>query len=555
MKKIIILIITCSFLAGRLYAQWTELGTGANALNANSIINSITSDSSGNIYAGGYFSNGASYTEGKRYVAKWNGSSWEQLIAETYAGGTAQYITNVITGSAGNLYAAAQLQYGSYVIKWDGSSWSELGSGVNSLNNGLIGAIAADNAGNIYAVGEQGVNDRKYIAKWDGITWSDLGSSYTKLNAYGSITKVITDPSRNVYAIVDTTLGRGVFQKIYKFNGIDWVEFGTGVNGTHNKNWTIHNIAVDMSENIYAAVSFDNGPPLYENGTYIAKWNGANWLQLGAPGEINFFEIYSLIVDKYGKVYAAGLSLTDNNDQNRNYVAVYDGSTWKPLCAGNNCLDANATIKDITSDAEGNIYAGGDFTDGNGKRYVAKFSPGGPLPLKLLAFTVALQNANTAKVQWQIATPEDGNKYELQRSSDGRAFLSIAIQKNGSLTSFSYADNSLSNGTYYYRLKITDKDGKIIYSNIAIIKVGSKEQMISAYPNPVKRGESLQLSLQNIKAGQIEIINAAGQVMYTNSSKTTGSISIPVSASFATGIYLLRVISENKVTTQKISIR
>lgn len=178
------------------------------------------------------------------------------------------------------------------------------------------------------------------------------------------------------------------------------------------------------------------------------------------------------------------------------------------------------------------------------------------LQIKLLSFSASLQNINNAKLQWKIATAEEGGKYELQRNTDGRSFLPINLQTgNSSLTQFSYTDNALPNGTYYYRLKMTDKDGKISYSNTAIAKVGSKEQSVSVYPNPVKKGESLQLSLQDITAGKIEIINSTGQMVYSNAAKQTGSISIPISSSLAPGQYMVRLINENKTAVQKILIQ
>ncbi len=163
------------------------------------------------------------------------------------------------------------------------------------------------------------------------------------------------------------------------------------------------------------------------------------------------------------------------------------------------------------------------------------------LPIKLLSFNASLQNNNNANLQWQIATADDGGKYELQRSANGRSFLPINLQTgNAALTQFGYTDNALPNGTYYYRLKMTDKDGKITYSNVAIVKVGSKEQLVSVYPNPVKRGESLQINLQNITVSNIQIINSTGQVVYRNSRKQTGSMGIPVSFSWKPGLYFVK---------------
>jgi uncharacterized repeat protein (TIGR03803 family) len=199
-----------------------------------------------------------------------------------------------------------------------------------------------------------------------------------------------------------------------------------------------------------------------------------------------------------------------------------------------------------------------DFDIVNGARGIASLIEYGntPLPIKLLSFTASLQNTNTTSLQWQIATAEDGSKYELQRSIDSRSYTTVNLQTGTSSgTRFAYTDNALASGTYYYRLKITDKDGKVLYSNTAVIKVGSKEQSILVYPNPVIRGQSMQLTLQNITSTSIEIINAAGQIVYNNTNKQNGSFSLPLSSLLPSGYYTLKIISKDKITTQKLSIQ
>jgi len=247
------------------------------------------------------------------------------------------------------------------------------------------------------------------------------------------------------------------------------------------------------------------------------------------------------------------------NGTNPTYDAVYNYANAFP---GNNendfhlfKRDNNAATNWLDCNAALDINANTLTTTGQHTEYMIG-SVGNALPIHLLSFSAALQNTNNVKLHWQIATAEDGGKYELQRSNDGRSFTNISQQMGNSiLTQFFYADNALPNGTYYYRLKMTDKDGKITYSNIAIVKVGTREQFVSVYPNPVKRGESLLLSLQNITITKIEIINAIGQVVYSSSAKQTGSFSLPVSSSLMPGQYVIRVISESRVDVQKILIQ
>jgi hypothetical protein len=103
---------------------WIELG-GTNTSTFNNSISSIIIDASGNIYAGGYFTNG----NGKEYVAKWNGNSWIEL-GGTNISAFNSWISSITTDAQGNVYAAGNFtndDRNRYVAKWNGTAWSELG--------------------------------------------------------------------------------------------------------------------------------------------------------------------------------------------------------------------------------------------------------------------------------------------------------------------------------------------------------------------------------------------------------------------------------------------
>jgi Regulator of chromosome condensation (RCC1) repeat/Secretion system C-terminal sorting domain len=280
-----------------------------------------------------------------------------------------------------------------------------------------------------------------------------------------------------------------------------------------------------------------------------------NWQSISGGEE------YSLAIKQNGTIWAWGMNFfgeLGDGTNNDKFIPTQIGTTsnWQSISTG--------AWHSLAVNQSGTLWAWGEnlfgqlgdstFTDKNIPTQI-----GGScsiLPIKLISFTASLQNFNNAKLQWQIATAEDGCKYELLRSTDGRNFLPINLQTgNSTITQFGYTDNTLPNGTYYYRLKMMDKDGKVSYSNVAIVKVGSKEQLIAVYPNPVKRGESLQLSLQNITANKIEIINVLGQVVYNNTTKQTGSIGISISSELAPGQYVVRIVSDTKADVQKILIQ
>ena len=139
-------------------SSWAELGSGTNALHANNAIWTLAVDGAGNIYAGGAFSNNAN---GQGYVAKWDGVSWSELGTGANSlnanGQTPGGINTLATDSRNNIYAAGSFMGTSgyrYVAKWDGMHWVELGSGCYALNANLdIMSISVSANDEIYAAG------------------------------------------------------------------------------------------------------------------------------------------------------------------------------------------------------------------------------------------------------------------------------------------------------------------------------------------------------------------------------------------------------------------
>ena len=54
-------------------------------------------------------------------------------------------------------------------------------------------------------------------------------------------------------------------------------------------------------------------------------------------------------------------------------VAKWDGSNWTEVGLATGGLQANSTIVSVISDASGNLYAAGYFTNSDGYAYVAKW--------------------------------------------------------------------------------------------------------------------------------------------------------------------------------------
>ncbi len=281
-------------------ADWSALGSGVN-----SSVDALAADSSGNLYAGGWF-NIAGGTSAN-YIAKWNGSAWSAL-----GSGTNYLVYALAADSSGNLYAGGGFDSAgnvaaNHVAKWNGSSWSALGSGVN----GPVEALAFDSSGNLYAGGyfdTAGGVAANYIARWDGSAWSALGSGVN-----GPVKALAFDSSGNLYAGGWFNIVGGSANWIAKWNGTAWSALGSGIGGTLAY---VDAIAVDNnSGNLYAGGMFDSAGGVAVHN--IAKWDGSVWSALGSGVNST---VEALAIDQSGNLYVGG-AFTTAGGKVSNYVA------------------------------------------------------------------------------------------------------------------------------------------------------------------------------------------------------------------------------------------
>jgi hypothetical protein len=112
------------------------------------------------------------------------------------------------------------------------------------------------------------------------------------------------------------------------------------------------------------------------------------------------------------------------------------------------------------------------------------------------------QNDKTV-LNWMANSAAGISKFIAERSADGRIFIPL-----GELTAveFSYTDMALLPGLNYYRIKLEDKNGGIMYSNIAVIlNVKKGFELISISPNPVVTG-NFKLNVIAAQKMQVEIL-------------------------------------------------
>lgn len=177
-----------------------------------------------------------------------------------------------------------------------------------------------------------------------------------------SLQNLSSDLSGNIY--VGGGFDSSYISYVGKWNGFSWSKLNDSLNRRDSPTCS------DPFGNIYKATDSLVIPQ-------VARWDGSYWRILGnldslIDGSGSGYGILSICSDASGNIYVAG---NFSNSFHSRFVAKWDGSSWSEL-GGVNGLAAQGDIFSLCIDNLGNIYAAGQFYQGSGSTYssyIAKY--------------------------------------------------------------------------------------------------------------------------------------------------------------------------------------
>jgi len=183
--------------------------------------------------------------------------------------------------------------------------------------------------------------------------------------------------------------------------------------------------------------------------------------------------------------------------------------------------------------------------------------PASILETHLTNFTASLLD-NNVLVQWKVNDPRPTDKYEIEMSTDGKQFKNLGegistLSGNLSSYKFVYTPGKNFTGNLFFRIKQTDYEGKVLYSEIRTAGISKNNKATySLYPNPSVSGINIQF-VKTIGDYEVELINSFGQLNFQKkyALNQNGSINIEWAHKPAAGIYFLKV-RDLKNNTEKV---
>jgi len=257
----------------------------------------------------------------------------------------------------------------------------------------------------------------------------------------------------------------------------------------------------------------------------------------------------------------AGLYFSGNNGTSGNEPFVSNGLSSGTSIVADIYPGTNGSDPEFSFIKSGTLYFTAD--NGNSRSGYTDFykidAALSELPVTLLDFSATLQD-NAVQLRWATSSEINSKSFGIQRSTDAVHFNNIGqvdAAGNSSIeTKYIYDDDKAFNAgsdVLYYRLLITDKDGKSKYSEVLKVKLKGAITDLRAYPNPVHDHLSVLFNTESSSSASLLIRDVSGKQVYQqvyNNPASAHLQNINVST-FATGTYFIQLITEKGNKTIK----
>jgi photosystem II stability/assembly factor-like uncharacterized protein len=490
----------------------------------------------------------------------------------------------------------------------NGSTWSSNSFLLNT--NILFDMALAPGTDNLFAVGRQysvGTRQVFYSTNY-GTNWAtkDLGidmnaSSICMVNSQigyisGTNCQVLktTDGGVNWFAVTQPTSGTN---DIYTIDFVDentgwaFINFSAVAGGSIFKttnggtSWTQQ--GSNISYSIYSADMVDANIgylSVNSSGQPIFKTNngGTNWFSVTTPLTGNIKSVKA--VDANTVYIGAGfgtvrMAKTTNGGTNWTPIILpvsFDVSSIDFMDADTGYVSGNATtvvcrttnggsswtfenlhlptlvgVKVLPNDI---AFALGTYGS------ILRYDLHGFVPVELVSFTSSL-SGNDVLLKWNTSTELNNQGFEIERASILGQWEKIGFVAGSGTTSeprsYSFADNDLNTGKYYYRLRQIDYDGTYEYSDAIEVDVTVPFDFAleQNYPNPFNPTTKIKYSVPNDGLVNIAVYNVLGEKVadLVNTFQKTGNHEINFDATeLASGLYLYRMDAGQFVSVKKM---
>jgi len=357
----------------------------------------------------------------------------------------------------------------------------------------------------------------------------------------GTITKITTGTLRWHTTIKVASSGGDITGGTYAF----LFTSGPSVSPYNNK-WG--NVTVSMNTiqtYTYSSSASDNSITVVDG-----RWYTVNWKDNGyANTEAIFMETsaqpvtISSVTDNYtspGTAVTVNITLNTSKSAEEKIFVRYTTDNWSTSSfveATGSGTSYSATIPSegvigtssnqyyvFTTTVSSPTHANADlitinYNNNSGVNY--------SLPVELTSFIANAVGKNVV-LKWNTATEINNAGFEVERKVSSLDFARNSqwenigfVEGHGTVNTpqeYTFIDSKISAGTYLYRLKQIDRDGKFEYSpqvEVTVAHLPNEFTLLQNYPNPFNPTTVIQFAIPTTQFATLKVYTALGQEVVT----------------------------------------
>jgi hypothetical protein len=185
-----------------------------------------------------------------------------------------------------------------------------------------------------------------------------------------------------------------------------------------------------------------------------------------------------------------------------------------------------------------------------------------PLPIELLSF-MAVPDGDKVDVAWETITETNNAYFTIEKSKDGINFTKVIdVPGAGNSTNYkNYAevDYQPYEGTSYYRLKQTDKNGAYKYFTMVPVNFTAQKN-ITVYPNPITNTTNFNVKVNGYPNQQVIVVlrDVQGREFVSKVLLTVEGnevFMVEETKLLPPGAYIITATSNDKIYNYKVIVR
>jgi len=429
-----------------------------------------------------------------------------------------------------------------------GTSWSSCTSGLTDVNTSLclfISPFSMDpQNSSVLAAG----SDKIWLTASSASSWTKVSNSLISAQSVSAVT--VANAASPFVGFAGTTNGH-VFKcaSLVITNGTS--NIWTDITPPGNNGAYVRRISIDPAnqQNIYVCYSgYNNSVVTPSKHVWFSSNQGTSWTD--KSGDLPDVPVHSLLVDN------SNSSTLYIGTETGVYQSLNGGTNWTAATSG---MPAFAPVDELVYQQGSNyIFA---FTHGR-----SAFMTSTPTPVELTDFTGSVADGKV-NLKWNTKTEILTQSFVVERSIiSGTANGSKIYSKIGEVKAagnsnisrnYSFTDNYIISGVYYYRLKILDNNGEYKYGPEIQVTVTNPVsfEISQNYPNPFNPSTSVKYSIPSDANVSLIVYNIKGEVVkkLVDSFQKAGYYNISVDGSgLASGIYFYRIDAGKFSQTRKM---